>query len=360
MKKLIVLSLISIFTLWSITTAMAKEYLEEQELPYGLKIGEPMDNDKFVPHKGYYTYMTNNTYCAVFVMDYNGKEVISSIEMSVNYPSKKMNSHTNTEWLNSLPTPLTYYNQWGLQQQILSQLKKLGAHDIQIEEEGRYWIYTFIANSGPVPITGSLTVKTSPKRKNFYLSSLEIDGSKWLKVKMAKENEDERKKEQKQERGWRLAEQKQEEKCKWIKQNVKKDPRALTRLPFGIKIGVTTNEEIENKGTCLKRIAVTDSYFRCKAYDMQGKFIVNSSQNEVVSKLYFGANANHILPRTWRNIGLELNKTTSKDFFTMVDAIGGEDLRSDRRMWTFVVGDNHYRVWFDEDTLSALSITEAY
>lgn len=81
----------------------------------------------------------------------------------------------------------------------------------------------------------------------------------------------------------------------------------LTQLPFGIKIGVTKNSEIEDRGTCMKQIEVSPNYFRCEYYSMAGgKFTVYSSQNEVVTKLFFHTLTSN-LPTAWQKIGLELN-----------------------------------------------------
>ncbi|MEQ8523094.1 hypothetical protein [Gracilimonas sp.] len=77
-------------------------------------------------------------------------------------------------------------------------------------------------------------------------------------------------------------------------------------LPFDIEIGVTTNEEIENRGTCLERIQVSEYYFRCAKYSIQDRFNVYSSQNEIVTKLEFLSTASHGFPRDWASAGFRM------------------------------------------------------
>lgn len=82
----------------------------------------------------------------------------------------------------------------------------------------------------------------------------------------------------------------------------------LAQLPFSIKLGQTTNEEIEKKGVCTNKIQVSESYFRCQTYNMlNGKFYVNSSQNEIVSTISFLGQIGHSLPQSWQNAGLKLS-----------------------------------------------------
>lgn len=80
---------------------------------------------------------------------------------------------------------------------------------------------------------------------------------------------------------------------------------SLTKLPFGIVIGQTTNEEIENRGTCVKQVEERDGGVRCEKYDIAGNFTVMSSQNEVVNKVIFDGSIGNQLPRTWQELGLE-------------------------------------------------------
>lgn len=83
-------------------------------------------------------------------------------------------------------------------------------------------------------------------------------------------------------------------------------------LPFNIVVGKTTGEEIENRGKCEKEIKISEYRFRCEKYNMADKFIVYCSQNEIVNKVHFFANANHSFPKKWRESGLILAKGTVK------------------------------------------------
>jgi hypothetical protein len=85
----------------------------------------------------------------------------------------------------------------------------------------------------------------------------------------------------------------------------------LEELPFGIVIGVTTNEEIENRGVCRKEIKVSESSFRCETYSMQ-EFEVTSSQNEIVSAIIFREGSGHRLPGKWRQLGLSIANTVAE------------------------------------------------
>lgn len=78
----------------------------------------------------------------------------------------------------------------------------------------------------------------------------------------------------------------------------------LTKLPFGIVIGKTTNEEIENRGTCVRQVEEHDGRVRCEQYDIAGNFSVLSSQNEVVNKVFFNGAGGNQLPRGWQELGL--------------------------------------------------------
>lgn len=78
---------------------------------------------------------------------------------------------------------------------------------------------------------------------------------------------------------------------------------SLTELPFGIVIGQTTNEEIEDRGTCVRQVEDNEST-RCEQYDIAGNFSVLSSQNEVVNKVLFDASVGNQLPRKWQELGL--------------------------------------------------------
>ncbi|MDW3209631.1 MAG: hypothetical protein R8N23_07185 [Reichenbachiella sp.] len=101
----------------------------------------------------------------------------------------------------------------------------------------------------------------------------------------------------------------------------------LTQLPFGITIGQTTNEEIEDRGTCVKQVKENDGKERCEQYDIAGNFFVLSSQNEVVNKVYFDASAGNQLPRQWQELGLGFGGQNSSgtleiDFRNIIKANG--------------------------------------
>lgn len=86
----------------------------------------------------------------------------------------------------------------------------------------------------------------------------------------------------------------------------------LTQLPFDIKIGQTTNNEIQKRGFCEKKIKVTDSYFRCERFSMaNGKFTVFSSENEIVSAIEF--KVGNTLPTSWVQQGIRLSNKSAID-----------------------------------------------
>ncbi|MEO9964268.1 MAG: hypothetical protein ABJF11_00675 [Reichenbachiella sp.] len=86
---------------------------------------------------------------------------------------------------------------------------------------------------------------------------------------------------------------------------------ALTELPFGIIIGKTTNEEIEDRGTCIRKVEENEGNVRCEQYDIAGNFSVLSSQNEVVNKVLFDGAIGNQLPRKWQELGLAFGSQNS-------------------------------------------------
>jgi hypothetical protein len=174
----------------------------------------------------------------------------------------------------------------------------------------------------------------------------------------------------------------------------------LTQLPFGIKIGQTTNKEIEDRGVCTKKIQVSNSYFRCENYSMAGgKFSVSSSENEIVSNVFFSVG--HILPLLWTQKGIKLaNKNPSdvwdenqlqqriaaisgtniKDFQIIIEENGAQDIHISTvsvydfnitKKITFYIDNYFYSATFynlpankslpEKDLgLSMLSISESY
>lgn len=84
--------------------------------------------------------------------------------------------------------------------------------------------------------------------------------------------------------------------------------QVLEELPFGIIIGQTDQEQIENLGVCEKKSKVNENYDLCEVYDIQGKFKVFMSESQVVAKIYFSRYNRHTLPNSWTNLGLSLGK----------------------------------------------------
>lgn len=160
---------------------------------------------------------------------------------------------------------------------------------------------------------------------------------------------------------------------------------ALSKLPFGIIIGVTKNSEIENKGICEERIKVTDSYYRCEKYKMAGgKFTVFSSQNEIVNKVSFSGSTSN-LPLSWQKIGLKIIESSAglppsdlvlkkEQLLTIIQDNGGTNITSanvkivsDIYFYTydFDIDNYHYQtsnsITLEGDYgLKGISITEAY
>lgn len=152
----------------------------------------------------------------------------------------------------------------------------------------------------------------------------------------------------------------------------------LAQLPFGIKLGQTTNEEIENKGVCTNKIQVSESYFRCQTYNMlNGKFNVNSSQNEIVSTISFLGQIGHSLPQSWQNAGLKLSPSfnygelnggamgnTVNEFIAIIKSNRATNIRlenkdtrgnskygfgSVNKIVSFDIGSNHYTANFQTE-----------
>lgn len=159
----------------------------------------------------------------------------------------------------------------------------------------------------------------------------------------------------------------------------------LTQLPFGIKIGITKNEEVENRGVCIDRIQVSESYFRCRAYNMlNGKFYINSSQNEIVSEVMFLSASKNVLPQSWQNIGIRLAPayledtdlgTSQDDFMKIIKLNNAQNINSkiiagtvtNTKIISFDIDYLHYEAeftyWADPTKyygFTGLRITEAY
>lgn len=103
---------------------------------------------------------------------------------------------------------------------------------------------------------------------------------------------------------------------------------SLTNLPFGIVIGQTTNEEIEDRGTCVRQVDEKNGS-RCEQYDIAGNFSVLSSQNEVVNKVFFDGAVGNQLPRQWQELGLAFGGPNSPgtleiDFRNIIKANGAK------------------------------------
>jgi len=156
---------------------------------------------------------------------------------------------------------------------------------------------------------------------------------------------------------------------------------SLTQLPFGIVIGQTTNEEIEDRGTCAKRVEEKDGTERCEKYDIAGNFSVMSSQNEVVNKVTFDGSLGNQLPRLWQELGLEFGGqnnpgTLEIDFRNIIKSNGAayintsiiyKDKEEDGVLFNFEIEGLRYEAAVITNSattnklgLRTITITEAY
>ncbi len=155
--------------------------------------------------------------------------------------------------------------------------------------------------------------------------------------------------------------------------------QVLTELPFGIIIGSTTGEDIENRGTCMKKSSDQSS---CAVYDMAGNFFVYTSENSVVNKVRFSAAQGNKLPRKWKELGLNLAITNDPgtqdiDFMNIIKSNGAEYIQTTRDfnlegevqgiLFTFEIDKLSYNVVIRTDGdgkklqgLFEMVITEAY
>lgn len=153
----------------------------------------------------------------------------------------------------------------------------------------------------------------------------------------------------------------------------------LTELPFGIVIGETKNEEIENRGTCIQ---LTADKAACHVYDMAGNFYVYTSQNQVVNKIRFSAADGNKLPRKWRELGLAFGITDEPgtldiDFMNIIKNNGAKYIDTSRAFdsagevhgieFSFEIDDLSYSVLIRTDTkeqelkgMHEVVITESY
>jgi hypothetical protein len=147
----------------------------------------------------------------------------------------------------------------------------------------------------------------------------------------------------------------------------------LAHLPFGIKIGVTKNSEIESKGKCRSKIKVTDSYYRCESYNMlEGKFYTYSSQGEIVNKVLFNLADDNSLPQAWQDIGIQFStnwgspiKTNTNQFLQIIKSNGASNIdvgpTSDGSTISFDISDYHFDVKIsDQYGLWLIAVTESY
>ena len=80
---------------------------------------------------------------------------------------------------------------------------------------------------------------------------------------------------------------------------------AFLQMPLDIKLGVTKNTEIANKGICLAK--APDSSNRCVKYSMMGdSFFAYPDADGVIVKISFLAVDHHVLPQNWQSLGLRL------------------------------------------------------
>ena len=151
---------------------------------------------------------------------------------------------------------------------------------------------------------------------------------------------------------------------------------AFVKHPFDIKIGVTTNKELEQRGTCVKQIEVRPDYFSCEVYNFSGNFRVHSSQAEVAVMIEYNAFYHNKLPKELRALGLNLQKGTSDDKgqFEFTDpgtskddviailkkyGIKNMEIISEKDI-LFEVDGHEVRFRIDKDGIFFVKITESY
>lgn len=146
----------------------------------------------------------------------------------------------------------------------------------------------------------------------------------------------------------------------------------LSDLPFDFIPGTTHNDQVEEKGICVKRIEIRPTYFLCEEFTINGNgFKVFSTQKEIVSKIIimnayenisFDFNQEHPInglfmsyaservpakmPRKWKQIGLEFNT----DFDEIVNILNTENVEDliitgskFSKKVTFVLNDVNYQ-----------------
>ncbi|MEH6633849.1 MAG: hypothetical protein V7776_23945, partial [Halopseudomonas aestusnigri] len=92
----------------------------------------------------------------------------------------------------------------------------------------------------------------------------------------------------------------------------------LLKLPFGMVLGKTTSEEVENYGVCKEKIKIRENYFKCKRYSINDRFPVYMSQNERAIRLWFNL---RYIPRNWKRIGF-VEGVSEKDFISLITSLG--------------------------------------
>ena len=75
----------------------------------------------------------------------------------------------------------------------------------------------------------------------------------------------------------------------------------LEELPFGIVIGKTTLQEIEDRGVCRQK-----SNNQCRVFEMKGFWVNLSDTNIVTAVGFYDIGVSHRLPRKWRELGLSI------------------------------------------------------
>jgi len=135
----------------------------------------------------------------------------------------------------------------------------------------------------------------------------------------------------------------------------------LLKLPFGMELGKTTAEEIENYGVCQEKIKIREDYFRCKRYLVNERFTVYMSQNERVNRIWFNL---RYIPRNWKRLGF-VKGVSEKDFISLIESLGAkyiEKIGSDPNDFgiEFVVGNYLYKASIYDGYFDDIGVSLSY